>query len=255
MSIIVYDTSHGVPLERAPQRESFKGAVLEIFERNQTRNVSDTLDYTDFRTVKCTYALVWLPAADPNMIYRRWRQLDFAPGTYTLSVHHRYGNEESVDWSKNEPFEQFGWIDCSNMFAWRNETLTLVTDDAFKFVMPFTGKMIEAYIIFKEKLEQLKQMKADAARADAIRKEAEERRLLEIERAKSARDSAAREVALNVLSSSGLKFGQRVVTSKGTGQITWTGVNKYRGQHHARVGVRINGHQEYFSVLDVKRAV
>jgi|688.fasta_scaffold184366_2 hypothetical protein len=58
-----------------------EGRVVRIERTMQSRNMSDTLDYTDIRTVECVYALVWTGGEQFSFIdcsnHFAWRGADY----------------------------------------------------------------------------------------------------------------------------------------------------------------------------------
>ncbi len=87
------------------------GCVIEIKKRTENRNMSDTLDYSDYQHVECTYALVYLG--------RKGSEYDYVLGanrTYDLAIG-----------------ERFKWIDISNHFAWRGMPVRTATVDVDAF--------------------------------------------------------------------------------------------------------------------------
>lgn len=95
----------------------YVGRVLEVVETVERRNMSDTLDYTDFRDVNCVRALVWLGE-------RGHRPMNYGRAYVNDLV--EFG-KEVVDLL---PHEQFAWIDCSNHFAWRGADFLVPTVDS-----------------------------------------------------------------------------------------------------------------------------
>jgi hypothetical protein len=69
------------------------GRVIEVRNFKATRNHSDTLDYTDFRTADCTEALVYV-------------------GRHAKRGWETEARELSIT-------ERFRTIDCTNLFVWR----------------------------------------------------------------------------------------------------------------------------------------
>lgn len=123
------------------------GRVLEIKVFDQTRNLSDTLDYSDWQTVECTYALVYRGRRGKNWPEREDRD---------LAVH-----------------ERFVWDDCSNLFAWRGEPISTPELD----VGPFDREMIEDYAAYLAYQEDLKaRNEADRIAAEEAKREADARR-------------------------------------------------------------------------------
>lgn len=79
---------------------AFAGRVVRTRTYHATRNMSDTLDYSDFRTVEVTEALVYLgreATEETRYVGPRLRRVGDA-----IPVH-----------------ERFVWTDCSNHFTWR----------------------------------------------------------------------------------------------------------------------------------------
>lgn len=144
-----YDPPAGVEV-------TFAGRVLEVVDFNATRNMSDTLDYTDFRTVPCRNALV----------YRG-----------------RFGRPDA--WSMNERdlevHERFTWVDCSNHFTWRGADLVTAEVDAD---MSADTEMAEDYAAWKAHTE----LQARIAEVKAkVRKIEEAKRAAELERNRPVR--------------------------------------------------------------------
>ncbi len=87
------------------------GCVIEIKNFEAIRNMSDTLDYSDYQTVACVEALVYLGREG----------VDY---DYVLGTNRQF--ERKVE-------ERFKWIDVSNHFAWRGCDIlkAIVDQDAF----------------------------------------------------------------------------------------------------------------------------
>lgn len=87
----------------------YVGQVLQIFKFVARRNMSDTLDYSDYQDVRCVEALVYLGRTATE---KRWfvdRYLN--PGD-EIPVQHRFTR-----------------VDCSNHFVWRGcDSLEPVVD-------------------------------------------------------------------------------------------------------------------------------
>lgn len=93
---------------------AFAGRVVAIREFKATRNLSDTLDYSDYQTVTVTEALVYLGrTADREMQYRRKSSSGLRSRSHD-GPEHFYQPDEQL-----EPADRFSWVDCSNLFVWR----------------------------------------------------------------------------------------------------------------------------------------
>lgn len=91
--------------------EAFTGRVVAVVKSVELCNMSDTLDYTDFRHVPVIRALVWLGTRGE----RPW----CIQGEPIAWVHETICPGEIVDL---EVHEQFAWVNCSNHFTWRDGT-------------------------------------------------------------------------------------------------------------------------------------
>ena len=95
----------------------YTGRVLRVEHTTESRNWSDTLDYSDHRSTKCTYALVYLGTEGKK------------------PRHHWCGNRFYVNdtpWTEVESLgigDRFAWVDCTNLFSDRcGYSLTPVAD-------------------------------------------------------------------------------------------------------------------------------
>ena len=85
------------------------GEVVEIRRFKANRNMSDTLDYSDYQVVDCVEALVYIGRVAKGKMIRKssvpaWESY---PKGY-------YAEGEALD-----PIDRFQWVDCSNHFVWR----------------------------------------------------------------------------------------------------------------------------------------
>ena len=198
-------------LDDGSSEKFFIGRVLEVDQVTETRNCSDTMDYSDFRAVNSIYALVWL-------------------GTEGVKPHggvsgRRNTYMEPTSWSKVETLDiidQFAWVDCTNTFADLNGFSLFPVADTFDMQLLHGGPLM---------LDNLATWKVlVAARRDAL--------LAELA-AQKAEDDAA-EAARNA------NEDFKKIPAKGTtatvdgvtGKVFWTGVTKYRGSFAARYGVK-----------------
>ena len=203
----------------------FEGRVIEVTTRNEYRNMSDTLDYSDYRHVSSTYALVWL-------------------GTHGIPPHVRDGVAYISHFGEArdlEFFEQFALIDVSNHFA---DRYPYYYADVVADVTQADGKQPLLWANYFAWQAYLK-AQAEAARQEFERLKAE-REVAEAaasakaaaKAAKRAAADAAGEAAAKQLLASVPPKGTTVTVDGFTGRITWTGVKKFRNKWQARVGIR-----------------
>jgi hypothetical protein len=208
----------------------FIGRVLEVEKTSEQRNWSDTMDYSDWRTTNCTYALVWLgPVAVPPTLYGG-RQHTYA---------------ERCSWQVEKQLsvgEQFAWVDCTGLFADRNGHGLSPAVDTFDMQLLHGGPLMLDNLVTWRQLtldrdrEQLKAVAARRAEADAAEA---------VKAAASAKRSAAAAAKLEA-SRAAANEDFKKIPAKGamatvdgvTGKVFWTGVTKYRGAFAARYGVK-----------------
>ena len=208
----------------------YLGRVVRVETTTETRNWSDTLDYTDMRSTTCTYALVYLGHEGKK------------------PRHHHVGNRLFVTdapWYEVEALDigdRFAWVDCTNLFADRNGYSLKADEDVFGDVMLHCGAEIyDELAAFEAHHAAVRDARiAESARQEAIRKAAEE-----VEKAKKAARQAKRDAKEAELKASAEKLLARIpakgteVTVDGfTGKVFWTGVSKYYGTFTARAGVK-----------------
>ena len=206
----------------------FADRVVRIEQLTETRNWSDTLDYTDMRSVTATYALVWLGTHGvPPHAWRGRQKADVVPASWleprTLEFH-----------------EQFAWVDCTNMFVDRNGyALKAEVDGEYgMFGEPLMWANLTAWEAYHKA--------AAEKRSEELRKEQEARRAEEAayqakvaaRKAKAAaKDAVLKSEAEQLLARIPAK-GTTVTVDGFTGQVFWVGVSKYRGKFNARAGVK-----------------
>lgn len=236
------------------QRELFKNAVLKLHTQSESRNCSDTLDYSDFQTVTARYALVWLPALDASMKYYLRNDGPSLNGVKQIvavlvNADYSFGDANGASASKLPAEQQFAWIDCSNHMAWRYGVTRAPEMDAFAAVTHFTAQMLEAYFVYDE---NQKKLAIDAEKAVMAAKSREDERLKKAAAEEQAEQALKHSLEIK-LASGGFKKGVSVKTSKGSGKIAWTGITKYRGKWDARIGVRIAGNMQFFALNEVTK--
>lgn len=212
---------HGRQLE---SHLEYEGRVLEVRRYVARRNMSDTLDYSDFRDVECVDALVWLGAHGKlNDWDRESRDLEF--------------------------HEQFKWINCSNHFVWRGEDKHEPEADAV------VGRSEPLMFVNHLAWQAWKKVQAEAASAKA----AAELKVAQAAAAKKAASQAKRQAtddakraAAEALLAKVPAKGSRVTVGGFTGKVAWTGVSKYYGKWGARVGVKnAKGEMAWFTADEV----
>jgi len=206
----------------------FVDRVIRIETAVETRNFSDTFDYTDMRSVTATYALVWL-------------------GTHGVPPHTRHGRQKAdatpSSWVATrdlEFHEQFAWVDCTNMFVDRNGYRLAVKLDGSHGL--FGEPLMWANLVAWEAYHKA----AAEKRAEELRIEQEARHAAEeAEKAKRAARHAKKVAKEATMKAETEKLLARIpakgtiVTIDGfTGQIFWAGCSKYYGKWSARAGVK-----------------
>jgi hypothetical protein len=212
MAIIKRTTYWGERAGEETHEPEYPGRVIEIRKYTDRRNMSDTLDYTDWRTVECTDALVWLgEVGRPN-------------GSY---------------WVEPRPLEfheQFKWLDCSNHFADRMHFTLHPEVDAH----PGSGEPImwANLIAWRSHQEGLKR------EAEAERRAAHERQVLHEQKIAEDKLRREKEMAEGKANAESLlriwapSKGSEVTLEGLTGTVFWTGVKHYRGAWRSTVGVK-----------------
>ena len=206
----------------------FADRVIRIQQLSEIRNWSDTLDYTDMRSVTATYALVWLGTHGVPPEVRHGRPMTYSP---------------PCSWDKPrdlEFHEQFAWIDCTNMFVDRNGYALKVEVDG-EYGM-FGEALMWANLVAWEAYHKA----AAEKRSEELRKEQEARRAEEAayqakvaaRKAKAAaKDAVLKSEAEQLLARIPAK-GTAVTVDGFSGKVFWTVCSKYRGKWSARAGVK-----------------
>ncbi len=147
--------------------ETFVGRVLAVTSGMAMRNCSDTLDYSDWQTVQVTTARVYygrtVPADQPHSMY-----LDGWTGAPGAEI----------------PIEKrFGYVDCTNLFAWRCSVTKHATVDEGAEKDPEIAEDLAAFdVILAERSRLAAIAAAKQAVIDAERKAARERAAIEAEK-------------------------------------------------------------------------
>lgn len=207
----------GTGFGEAPVTE-FVGAVVEVNTFRATRNLSDTLDYSDWQTVPCRSALAWCPECCAGVHTNDCARCE--------AIYHLGGTSHHFG---------FRIIDISNHFSWRNGRRLDATVDADLA----SGTGVPGLWVAWDQYQQL--LEAERAQAAARNLDLQELRRVaeEQERAKAAR----REQRLSASKDAAHELASRcpvgsVVTHNGKRMyVWWSGATKYRGKFVARVGL------------------
>ena len=176
--------------------------------------MSDTLDYTDWRTVDCCDALVWLG-------------VEGHPGNY--------------EWNPSRPLEfheQFMWVDCSNHFSDRCGYTLHPEADAWTSESRGDPLMWANLLAWRGHQEALRKEKiAQKEAADAERRERFNAQLAVDSARKQAMEERKAE-AESLLRIWAPSKGTVVTLPHMTGTVFWMGVKMFRGAWRSTVGVK-----------------
>jgi hypothetical protein len=225
MAIIRTTTEQSTNVVTA-QTIHFLGRVVRTEVVTETRNWSDTMDYTDYRSTKCIYALVYMGRHGIAPMTRAGRT---AAGVIP------YPGSELRDL---EAGERFAWIDCTNLFSYRGVPVTTAAVDTFDVQLLHGGpEMFDDLAAWDA--HQVVLQKAAAEERQAAAKAAEAQRQATIAKAekKAAKEAQLKASAEALLARIPAK-GTTVTVDGFTGKVFWMGVSKYRGAYNARAGVK-----------------
>ena len=213
--------------------EGFAGRVVRIMQRSEYRNLSDTLDYSDFQTITATYALVWL--GTHGLAGRRERGY---VGDLPRVDHDSQFRISCGDAARDlAAHEQFGWIDCTNAFVWRG------CDE----LVPRVDEVLDAGAVAALPVWEAEQKRLDDERlaqiaADKVRREAEAAAEAAKKAAREAKKAAKLEASKAAADADYVMVapmkGSIVTVAGFTGTLFWIGVKEYRGQYGVRIGVK-----------------
>lgn len=214
------------------EQRLFQGRVLRVVHGSEHRNVSDTLDYSDWQTVKTAWALVWLGThgVPPSMTTGR-------PVT----------GDEVYSWERDRIREltigeQYAWIDCSNVFADRNGFALYPEADTIDMQLLHGGpEMIEGLAAWeafhKARCEKLAEEHRKATEEREAREAAEKAKRDAAAAKRAAKAAVAKAEAEKLLARIPAK-GTLVTVDGFTGKVFWMGVKSYYGKWNARAGVK-----------------
>ena len=225
MAIIRTTTEQSTNVVTA-QTIHFLGRVVRTEVVTETRNWSDTMDYTDYRSTKCIYALVYMGRHGIAPMTRDGRPVTGVnpfPGSETRDL---------------EVGERFAWIDCTNLFSWRGVPVLTAEVDTFDMQLLHGGpEMFDDLAAWGA--HQVSLQKAAAEERQAAAKAAEAQRQAAAAKAekKAAKEAQLKASAEALLARIPAK-GTTVTVDGFTGKVFWMGVSKYRGTYNARAGVK-----------------
>jgi hypothetical protein len=204
-----------------------RGRVIRIEKTSETRNWSDTLDYTDHRSTECTWALVYL-------------------GTHGVAPRDWHGRMiahiKDPSWETPRDLtvgERFAWLDCTNLFGDRHGYLLAAEVDTVGDLLIAGGKesiydQLAAWDDFNSKEAE---KAAEQRRLEETRRQAEAKANAEKAAIKRAKDEGLKAEAEKMLARIPAK-GTTVTVDGFTGQVFWTGATKYYGKWSARAGIK-----------------
>jgi len=208
----------------------YLGRVVRVETTTETRNWSDTLDYSDYRSTACTYALVYLGHEGKK------------------PRHHSVGHRAYVTdapWYEVEALDisdRFAWINCTNLFADRNGYSLTAAADTMGDLLLYSGADVydelaawEAHhkAAAEARLAELQQAEAARKAAEA----AEQSKAAARQAKKQAKEDALKAEAEKLLARIPAK-GTTVTIDGFTGKVFWLGVSKHYGKFNARAGVK-----------------
>jgi hypothetical protein len=209
----------------------FRGRVLKVEKTTETRNWSDTLDYTDHRSTQCTWALVYL-------------------GTHGVAPREIHGRmiAHITDRSWETPRdltvgERFAWLDCTNLFGDRHGYLLAAEVDTVGDLLIAGGveniydQLASWEAHHKAALDARVAVHAakEAIRLATEKLEAEKKAVRQAK--KDAKEGALKAEAEKLLTRIPAK-GTQVTVDGFTGKVFWIGVSKYYGKFSASAGVK-----------------
>ena len=195
-------------------QHDYSGRVIEVRRYKDLRNMSDTLDYTDWRTVECCDALVWLG-------------VEGHPGNY--------------EWNPSRPLEfheQFMWVDCSNHFSDRCGYTLHPEADAWTSESRGDPLMWANLLAWRGHQEALRKEKVAQKEAADVERRERFNAQLAAERAKKQKVEEARLAAETLLQEHAPPKGTVVTYGELTGTVFYHGVKFWYGAWRSTVGVK-----------------
>jgi hypothetical protein len=208
-----------------------RGRVLKVERTTETRNWSDTLDYSDYRSTQCTWALVYI-------------------GTHGVAPHARDGRV--ITWLQHGSWEtprdltvgeRFAWMDCTNLFSDRcGYTITPEVDTVGDLLIAGGAEDIYEQLAAWEAHHRaaVEARAAEFEAKEAVRRAAE--KAAAEKKAARAAKAAEKDAVLKAAAEGHLARipakGTQVTVDGFTGRVFWVGVAKYRGSWSARAGIK-----------------
>lgn len=235
MAIIL--SAHNFTTDLVDTYEFFAGRVLRVEQVSETRNWSDTMDYTDFRSTQCTYALVWLgthnvPAEGVDTARPRV--------SYELLQVKELSEYSAAKVRDLEYFEQFAWVDCTNLHSDRmGSRLSAKVDGTIDSGEPLMLTNLIAWEGYRKSLTEKRLREMEAAAELARKVKAENEAKAAARNAKREAKVAATKVVADAELATALPLKGTTVTVDGfTGTVFWMGVRQYRGTWNANAGIK-----------------
>jgi len=211
-----------------------RGRVIKVEKTTENRNWSDTMDYSDYRSTQCTWALVYL--GTHGVAPRSWNGRVIAHIT-------------DPSWETPRDLtvgERFAWLDCTNLFSDRcGYTITPEVDNVGDLLL--AGGITPEGDIYDQLAawEAHHRAAVEARAAEHAKKEAEYAAAQKLQADKAAARQAKKEAKEAILKAEAEKFlaripakGTQVTVDGFTGKVFWVGVSKYYGKFNARAGVK-----------------
>ena len=201
----------------------YRGRVVRVMQVTETRNWSDTLDYTDHRSTNCTLALVYL-------------------GHEGKKPHGHHAGRAYVSdfpWAPVVPLgvgDRFAWVDCTCLFSDRTGFwLSPEVDEFGAVILECGAEVYDELAAWDRYNEDAVAAAAEKRRIEELKREAEAKANAEVAAAKRAKDEGLKAEAEKMLARIPAK-GTTVTVDGFTGKVFWTGATKYRGKWSARAG-------------------
>jgi hypothetical protein len=206
----------------------FEGRVLKVMTVVETRNWSDTLDWSDYRSTLCTYALVWLGEHGvPARAVQSRPCVNVEPSSWDTQAARELGFHE-----------QFAWVDCTNVLSDRYGYTLSVTADAEVPALAQANLIAWEAFMAAEAAAARKAIEEAAAKAAA--KEAASAAKAAARALKKGAALEATKAAADADMARLLPLKGKAVTLKSgvKGTLFWLAVKAYRGAYSCRIGVR-----------------
>ena len=206
----------------------FQNRVVTVKRYLAHKNLSDTKDVSDFQTVECVEALVWLGQENwPPVSYDHQPEPTIR---YPLGSSVGYGGMVR----ELEPIEQFAWLDCSNLFVWRGRAELRPEADTGDILDPEAASMYPLWQEFvSEKVKHLTKVARDRKRyLDDLK--AAERAKADKKDARLESTRAAADAVHKLLP----PIGTVMEYDGFTGKLFWKAVKPFRNKYRSRIGLK-----------------